>query len=39
MESFVVRYRNLLVLLTLLVAQIVGLAVQVHRRRTPAVCG
>jgi rod shape-determining protein MreC len=34
MESFVVRYRNLLVLLTLLVAQIVGLAVQVHRTDT-----
>jgi rod shape-determining protein MreC len=31
MESFVVRYRNLLVLLTLLVVQIVGLAVQVRR--------
>jgi rod shape-determining protein MreC len=31
MESFVVRYRNLLVLLTLLVMQIVGLAVQVRR--------
>jgi rod shape-determining protein MreC len=31
MESFFVRYRNLLVLLALLVAQIVGLAVQVHR--------
>lgn len=31
MESFIVRYRNLLVLLTLLVVQIVGLAVQVHR--------
>lgn len=31
MESFVVRYRNLLVLLTLLLAQIVGLAVQVRR--------
>ncbi|MGB6973269.1 MAG: rod shape-determining protein MreC [Terracidiphilus sp.] len=31
MESFIVRYRNLLVLLALLVAQIVGLAVQVHR--------
>jgi rod shape-determining protein MreC len=34
MESFVVRYRNLLVLLTLLVLQIVGLAVQVHRTDT-----
>lgn len=31
MESFVVRYRNLLVLLALLLAQMVGLAVQVHR--------
>jgi rod shape-determining protein MreC len=31
MESFFVRYRNLLVLLALLVAQIVGLAVQVRR--------
>ena len=31
MESFFVRYRNLLVLLTLLLVQIVGLAVQVHR--------
>ncbi len=31
MEPFVVRYRNLLVLLALLAAQIVGLAVQVHR--------
>lgn len=31
MESFVVRYRNLLVLLVLLLAQIVGLAVQVRR--------
>lgn len=31
MESFFVRYRNLLVLLTLLVAQIIGLAVQVRR--------
>jgi rod shape-determining protein MreC len=31
MESFVVRYRNLLVLLALLVAQILGLAMQVHR--------
>ncbi|MDR3739726.1 MAG: rod shape-determining protein MreC [Terracidiphilus sp.] len=31
MESFVVRYRNLLVLLALLLAQIVGLAVQVRR--------
>jgi rod shape-determining protein MreC len=31
MESFFVRYRNLLVLLVILVAQIVGLAMQVHR--------
>jgi rod shape-determining protein MreC len=31
MESFFIRYRNLLVLLTVLVAQIVGLAVQVRR--------
>lgn len=31
MESFVVRYRNLLVLLVLLLVQIVGLAVQVRR--------
>ncbi len=31
MESFFVRYRNLLVLLAILVAQIVGLAVQVRR--------
>ncbi|MGA9669495.1 MAG: rod shape-determining protein MreC [Terracidiphilus sp.] len=31
MESFFIRYRNLLVLLTLLVMQIVGLAVQVRR--------
>jgi len=31
MESFFERYRNLVVLLALLVAQIVGLAVQVHR--------
>ena len=31
MESLVVRYRNLLVLLALLVAQILGLAMQVHR--------
>ena len=34
MESFVVRYRNLLVLLVLLVAQILGLAMQVRRVRT-----
>jgi rod shape-determining protein MreC len=31
MESFFVRYRNLVVLLALLVAQILGLALQVHR--------
>ena len=31
MESFFVRYRNLLVLLALLLAQIIGLAMQVHR--------
>ena len=31
MESFVVRYRNLLVLLVLLLAQIIGLATQVRR--------
>jgi rod shape-determining protein MreC len=31
MESFVVRYRNLLVLLALLLAQILGLAMQVRR--------
>jgi rod shape-determining protein MreC len=34
MESFFVRYRNFLVLLAMLVAQMIGLAVQV--RRTPA---
>lgn len=34
MESFFVRYRNLLVLLTLLFVQIVGLAVQVRRSDT-----
>lgn len=34
MESFVVRYRNLLVLLALLVAQILGLAMQVRRVNT-----
>ena len=46
MESFFVRYRNLLVLLALLVAQILGLAMQVRRsgrRRTgwrrTAACG
>jgi rod shape-determining protein MreC len=33
MESFVVRYRNLVVLLAILLAQIIGLAMQV--RRTP----
>jgi len=31
MESFITRYRNLVVLLALLVAQLVGLAVQVRR--------
>ncbi len=31
MESFIIRYRNLVVLLALLVAQLVGLAVQVRR--------
>jgi rod shape-determining protein MreC len=31
MESFFIRYRNLLVLLAILVAQIIGLAVQVRR--------
>jgi rod shape-determining protein MreC len=31
MESFVVRYRNLIVLLVLLLVQIIGLAVQVRR--------
>lgn len=31
MESFIVRYRNLLVLLALLAVQLIGLAVQVHR--------
>lgn len=31
MESFFIRYRNLLVLLALLVAQMIGLAVQVRR--------
>jgi rod shape-determining protein MreC len=31
MESFFIRYRNLLVLLVVLVAQIIGLAVQVRR--------
>lgn len=31
MESFFVRYRNLLVLLVMLLVQILGLAVQVHR--------
>ena len=33
MESFFVRYRNFMVLLALLLVQIVGLAVQVHRDR------
>ncbi len=31
MESFIIRYRNLVVLLALLMAQLVGLAVQVRR--------
>ncbi len=31
MESFFDRYRNLLVLLVMLLVQIIGLAVQVHR--------
>ncbi|MGA9060914.1 MAG: rod shape-determining protein MreC [Terracidiphilus sp.] len=31
MESFIARYRNLVVLLALLMAQLAGLAVQVHR--------
>ena len=49
MESFFTRYRNLVVLLAILVAQIVGLAVQVRRtssgreharsRTTRAACG
>jgi len=34
MESFVVRYRNLLVLLALLLIQVIGLAVQVRRTRS-----
>jgi len=34
MESFFARYRNLLVLLAILLAQIVGLAVQVRRSET-----
>ena len=34
MESFFVRYRNLLVLLVLLLAQIIGLAMQVRRTAT-----
>lgn len=34
MESILVRYRNLLVLLALLVAQILGLAMQVRRSRS-----
>ena len=34
MEPFVVRYRNLLVLLALLAVQIVGLATQVHKTDT-----
>ncbi len=31
MESFFTRYRNLIVLLTILMVQIIGLAVQVRR--------
>ena len=31
MESFFIRYRNLVVLLAILLAQIIGLAVQVRR--------
>jgi rod shape-determining protein MreC len=31
MESYFVRYRNILVLLAILVAQLIGLAMQVHR--------
>ena len=34
MESFFTRYRNLVVLLVILVAQIAGLAVQVRRTST-----
>ncbi len=34
MDSFFVRYRNVLVLLALLLAQIIGLAVQVRRTDT-----
>ncbi len=34
MESFLSRYRNLVVLLAILVAQIAGLAMQVHRTST-----
>ncbi len=34
MESFLVRYRNLLVLVALLLVQVLGLAVQVHRTET-----
>lgn len=34
MESFFVRYRNLLVLLALLIAQVIGLAMQVRRTST-----
>ena len=37
MESLLVRYRNLLVLLALLVAQILGLAMQVRRTRSSQV--
>jgi rod shape-determining protein MreC len=31
MEPFFIRYRNLVVLLAILLAQIIGLAMQVHR--------
>jgi rod shape-determining protein MreC len=34
MESFFARYRNLVVLLAILMAQIAGLAVQVRRNST-----
>jgi rod shape-determining protein MreC len=36
MESFLSRYRNLIVLLALLVAQVIGLAVQVRKPATTA---
>ena len=43
MESFFSRYRNALVLIAVLLAQVIGLAVQVRRpdptaRRTKAAC-